>query len=232
MKKVCLLLSLLMISALAFAGEKSLYEFSWLDKDKEIYVLQNRKFRKVDKAYVGFNGVKTLSGAFVDSYGASVRGGYFFREDWGFEFAYGKNSGDKNDTAKGVEDQGSYAFFRKIDSYMSAMVTWAPFYSKINTFNKVFYYDWMFSAGLASMSTKDNRKEFDVPSNKTLTSESLIGASWNTGFRFYVTEAWSIRLDFTGLHAKPKKATVNGQELKTNSLFSSYDMGVGLNYTF
>lgn len=233
-KKVFLLLCILLISGVVIASEKSLYEFSWLDKDKEIYVLQNRRFRKVGKVYVGGDGVKTISGAFVDSYGGNIRGGYFFTEDWGFEGILGKSSGSKNDTAKGVEDQQSKAFYRKVDTYIGAMAMWSPFYSKINTFNKVFYYDWMFGLGVASVKILDNRNEFDTPAGTSLTSTNAIGAIWNTGLRIYISDSWSLRVDFTGLHAKPKKESIvrNGNSVTTNSLFSNYDFGIGLNYTF
>ena len=233
-KKVFLLLCISLISGVVVANEKSVYEFSWLDKDKEIYVLQNRKFRKVGKVYVGAGGVKTISGAFVDSYGGTLRGGYFFSEDWGIEGVFGKNSGSTNDTAKGVEDQQAKAFYRKVDSYLGAMMMWSPFYSKINTFNKVFYYDWMFGLGVASVKTLDNRTEFDTPAGSSLTSSNSFGAVWNTGLRVYLNESWSLRIDFTGLHVKPKKENIvdNGNSVTTNSLFSSYDLGLGLNYAF
>jgi outer membrane beta-barrel protein len=233
-KKVFLLLCVFLISGVVVASEKSLYEFSWLDKDKEIYVLQNRKFRKVGKVYLGADGVKTISGAFVDSYGGTIRAGYFFTEDWGIEGVFGKSTGSKNDTAKGVEDQTSKAFYRKVDTYMGAMAMWSPFYSKINTFNKVFYYDWMFGLGLASVNILDNRKEFDSSSSKSLTSSNAIGVLWNTGLRIYISESWSLRIDITGLHAKPKKENIvdNGNSVTTNSLFSNYDLGIGLNYAF
>lgn len=225
------------MSGIAIANEKSVYNFSWLDKDKEIYVLQNRKFRKDGKFYIGANGVKTLSGAFIDSYGGSFRAGYFFSEDWGFEVAFGKNSGKENDTAKGVFEQGtSVAYYRKVDTYTGGMLMWSPFYSKINTFNKVFYFDWMFGAGLASIKTMDNRNRFDIgnPNEKTLTSESNMGAMWNTGFRFYLSDSWSLRADITGLHFKAKKTRNTGgaQDLNTSKLFSNYDLGIGLNYAF
>jgi len=233
-KKVFLLLCVIFTSSAVIASEKSLYEFSWLDKDKEIYVLQNRRFRKVDKLYIGGTGVKTISGAFIDSYGGTVRGGYFFREDWGIEGVFGKNSGSKNATAKGVEDQQAKAFYRKVDSYVGAMAMWSPFYSKINTFNKVFYYDWMFGLGVASVKTLDNRSEFNTPASSTLSSSNSIGAMWNTGLRVYMSDSWSLRIDFTGIHAKPAKENIkdNGNTVTTNSLFSSYDLGVGLNYSF
>lgn len=233
-KKLFLLLCIIFTSSTVIASEKSVYEFSWLDKDKEIYVLQNRRFRKVDKLYVGGTGVKTVSGAFIDSYGGTIRGGYFFREDWGIEGVFGKSSGTKNATAKGVEDQPARAFYRKVDTYMGAMAMWSPFYSKINTFNKVFYYDWMFGLGLASVKTLDNRSAFSTPSSSTLTSSSSIGAMWNTGLRIYMNDSWSLRIDFTGIHAKPDKENIkdNGNTVTTNSLFSNYDLGVGLNYSF
>lgn len=234
MKKILLILVSL-FSIAAVADEKSLYQFSWLDKDKEIYVLQNRKFRKDGKVYLGATGVKTVSGAFIDSYGATARGGFFFREDWGVEFVYGKNSGSENDTAKGVREQSTVPYYRKVDTYMGGMLMWSPFYSKINTFNKVFYFDWMFGAGLANVSTLDNRKKFEPGAPNTLTKESNMGAVWNTGLRFYISESWSLRLDFTGLHysaKKSKQAGANSPITTASTVFSNYDLGLGLNYTF
>jgi len=230
-----LVLSLLTFSAIA--AESSLYDFSWLDKDKEIYVLQNRKFRKDGRLYVGALGVKTLSGAFIDSYGASARAGYFFKEDFGIEFAFGKNSGSENDTANGVKEQGTVPFYRKIDTYMGAMFMWSPFYSKINTFNKVYYFDWMFGLGLANIKTLDNRNKFDTtsPNQNTLTSETTLGALWNTGLRFYVSENWSLRLDVTGQTYKAdksKKSQNATDTTKASKIFTNYDLGLGLNYSF
>lgn len=235
MKMFRWLLVSIFVSGIAHAAEKSVYDFSWLDQDKEIYVLQNRKFRKDGRFYVGVNGVKTLSGAFIDSYGVSLRAGYFFKEDWGLELLYGKNSGDENDTAKGVKSQGTVPFYRKIDSYYGGLVTWSPFYAKINAFNQVFYYDWTFGAGLASLQTQDNRRKFDsIPSN-ALTSESAMAGIWNIGFRFYLTQSWSLRFDFTGFHYNADKSSrqgTSGPVSKSSTLNSTYDMGAGLNYSF
>lgn len=235
-KKLVLLLSSLLLSTVVLANEKSLYNFSWLDKDKEIYVLQNRRFRKVGTVYMGLTGQKTISGAFIDAYGGTARAGFFFSEDWGIEGVFGKSSGTKNDTAKGVEDQGEKAFYRKVDNYMGAMLMWSPFYSKINTFNQVFYYDWMFGLGVASVRTQDNRKEFDVVPSSSLTNANTVGALWNTGLRVYISDSWSLRIDFTGLHVKPAKENIKdngvGNSITTSTLFSNYDLGVGLNYAF
>jgi outer membrane beta-barrel protein len=235
MKNLVLILLSLIMSTAVLADEKSLYNFSWLDNDKEIYVLQNRKFRKDGSFYVGATAAYNLSQDFLTAYGGTFRAGYFFSEDWGVEGVFGANSSTENDSAKGVKQQGAIPFYRKIDSYTGAMLMWSPFYSKINTFNQVFYFDWMFGLGAASISTSDNRRLFDVPvnTNKSMTKESSIGALWNTGFRFYINQNWSLRLDITGLTYKADKATrQNSSNSKSSQLFTNYDLGLGLNYAF
>lgn len=233
MTKMYFVLLSLIMSSMVMAAESSLYNFSWLDKDKEIYVLQNRKFRKDGKVYIGGNAGKTLTGAFITAYGASLRGGYFFSEDFGVELVYGKGMGGENTTAKGIREQGTVPFYRKVDSYTGGMLMWSPFYSKINTFNKIFYYDWLFGAGVASVSTNDNRERFNAKSD--LTSETSMAFLWTTGMRFYITESWSFRLDFTGLNWRADrygKPQGSGSIQKKMDYFSNYDVSLGLNYAF
>lgn len=235
MTKMYFVLFSLIMSSMVMAAESSLYNFSWLDKDKEIYVLQNRKFRKDGRVYIGGNAGKTISGSFIDAYGGSVRAGYFFREDWGIELLYGKSMGEESNTAKGILEQGTVPFYRKVDSYMGGMLMWSPFYSKINTFNKIFYYDWLFGVGAASISTKDNRERFIVQTNKTLTSDSSVGILWTTGMRFYINENWSARLDFTGMNWRAERfSKLSGTSTRIQKVdwFNNYDVGVGLNYAF
>jgi outer membrane beta-barrel protein len=238
MKNIALILASLIMSTLVFADESSLYNFSWLDNDKEVYVLQNRKFRKDGSFYLGGTGAYNLSQDFLDAYGVTARAGFFFSEDWGIEGVFGKNSSQESDSAKGVKQQGAVPFYREIDSYMGAMLMWSPFYSKINTFNKVFYFDWMFGLGFANITTKDNRNKFNTvvsaSEQNELTSESTMGALWNTGFRFYINESWSLRIDVTGLTYKAEKTTQDtaGTDSKSSKLFTNYDLGLGLNYAF
>ena len=214
------------------AAEDSVYDFSWLDKDKEVYVLQNRKFRKNGRLAVGLSLGKSTNGAFIDSYEGNLLASYFFREDWGLEFAYTKAEGTLNTTSDSVKAQGAKPFYKKIDTAMSFMLMWSPFYSKINTFNKVFYYDWLFGIGLANISTLDNQNEFKNSGSASdeLTSESSTAITWTTGIRFYISESWSSRLDFRAIH--------NNTEVYTNTNESEerylhyYNFNIGLNYTF
>ncbi len=238
MKRLILVMTMSLMSALAIADEKSLYDFSWLDSDKEIYVLQNRKFRKDGTVYLGATGAYNLSQDFLDAYGGSLRAGFFFSEDWGIEGMFAKSTSTESDTAKGVKSQGAFPFYRRIDTVTGAMLMWSPFYSKINTFNQIFYYDWMFGLGAASISTKDNRNLFNTglsqAAQKELTSESTVGALWNVGLRFYLSTRWSLRLDVTGVTYRAERTTADtglNKATKTD-YFTNYDLGAGLNFAF
>lgn len=236
MKKLLGLL-LFMICSMSFAAEESMYDFSWLDKDKEVYVLQNRKFRKKNKVYIGTTFGKSLSGAYVDRYTGALYGGYFFGENWGVEFSYNKANNQTNATHDAVKEAGTVAFYRNIDSALNAHLVWSPFYSKINTFNKIIYYDWLFGLGISSLTTQDNRNEFKKNSAQAddLTKENTTALSWFTGFRFFINQSWSFRLDFKGTHSYADRAISDGTDFGFDiqkSWFHYYDFKLGLNYTF
>jgi outer membrane beta-barrel protein len=214
------------------ASEKDIYEFSWLDPDKEVYVLQNRKFRKVNHPYLNLGGGITTSGAFVDSTAIQGRVGYFFTENFGFEGLYSKNSGKENDTAATVRPQpgtaGSKPFRRIVDSYMGGMVLWSPFYSKINTFNKIIYMDWVFGLGYAQLKEHNNRLEIpDATSTTTPTFESHSGLIWDVGMKFYIDESFSIRTDLTAIHYSATKVLTTGTAINSN-----FDATLALGYAF
>jgi outer membrane beta-barrel protein len=194
------------------ASEDDLYDFSWLDTDKEVYVLQNRKFRKAGRltAAVGYG--FTTSGAFVDSNAIQGRVGFFFKEEWGFEGVYSKNSGDENDTALTVRNPGgagSVPFRRIVESYYGGLLVWSPFYAKINTFNKIIYLDWTLGLGYGKVTEKNNKQEFQAGSTGSFGEQSETHNSllWQTGLKFFLTEHFDVRLDFTALHYKAQKAS-------------------------
>jgi outer membrane beta-barrel protein len=206
------------------------YDFSWLDSDKKIYVLQNRKFRKGGTFYIGGTLGRTLSGAFIDSNEANLNAGFFFSEDWGLEFTYTVAQGQTNKTHDAVNLQGAVAYYRKIDSAQSALLLWSPFYGKINTFNSIFYYDWMIGAGVANLSTSDNRNEFNLVVDKTLVKDAGLAGSWMTGIRFHINNNWSTRIDFRGYHLNADTFLKNQDT--SRRWFHYYNVNLGLNYTF
>lgn len=225
-----LLLSLIVTSQV-FASEKDIYEFSWLDPDKEVYVLQNRKFRKAGHLHLNVGGGITTSGAFVDSTAIQGRIGYFISEDFGLEGIYSKNSGKENETARGIRNSGggtgSTPFRRIVDNYAGAMILWSPFYSKINTFNKIVYMDWIFGLGYAQLKEHNNKLKIQTGYDNTETSETHSGLMWEAGMMFYLDQSFNIRLDLTAIHYSSANISTTGTSLKSN-----YDATVSLGYSF
>ena len=217
-----------------FASEKDIYEFSWLDPDKEVFVLQNRKYRKAERLHVNLGGGITTSGAFVDATTIQGRVGYFITEDYGLEIIYAKNSGKENNTAKGVRTSGgggtgTTPFRRIVQSYMGGMFLWSPFYSKINTFNKIIYMDWIFGVGYAQLEEKNNKRRFTDGqiSEGIETLEKHTGIIWQAGMKFYLSESFSLRTDLTAVHYSADNIATSGSSYKSN-----YDATLSLGYTF
>lgn len=223
-------LVLLLLTTLVWAAESDLYNFSWLDKDKEVYVLQNRKFRKKGKIHLTANYGMTISGAFVDATALGARAGYFFTEEFGFEAIYSKNSGEENSTAKSVISSGSRPFRRIVDSYTGGMLLWSPFYSKINTFNSILYLDFIFGVGLANIQETSNMQEFEtkIP-NQPENTETHTGIMWNIEAKFYVSQNWNVKLDLNAIHYKATEAIKNS---KKEMYYNNFDLTVGLGLDF
>lgn len=218
-----------------FSSEEDKYDFSWLDPDKEVYVLQNRKFRKNKNFYFDIGPSVAISEAFVSSIGFQIRTGYFFKEEWGFEVLYVSKDGKENETAKSVRGEfgtsGSTPFRRIVDSYAGAVLLWSPFYTKVNTFNKIIYLDWIFGLGYGSLSETNNREEFltgGVNSNPESKSHGAILA--NTALKFYLTQSWSLRLNVQGAFYQAKIPSSNSR--KGSSWQSHEDISLAIGYTF
>ena len=225
------LLSVFSISSIA--SEKDMYNFSWLDPDKEVYVLQNRKYRKVNRLHINLGFGITTSGAFVDAKTFQGRAGYFFKENWGVEFVYARNSGEENGTAALLRSDGRSVPFRRIvDNYFGGMVMWSPFYSKINTFNKIIYVDWLFGLGAAKLTETNNLSEFKTTGgSNTINTLDHSGLMWDVGMKIYLTKNFEFRLDVTTIHYKANRATRTNQE--GESVYNTnWDIAGSIGYTF
>lgn len=217
-----------------WAGDGDVYKFKWLDPDKQVFVLQNREYRKVDRFYLALSLGMTTSNEFISGTALQGRLGYFFRENWGVQFLYSANSGEEKDSAKAIIAQGTVPFYRKVTNYVGGAVQWAPFYSKINTFNKIVYMDWILGLGLVSVSDEDNGLRFSRFSNKNLQKESHIGLSWNISSVFYISKSWAARFDLSAIHYNANNyigTGINSSQVK-KELFSHYDISLGIQYIF
>lgn len=216
---VLVLVFIYILSIHVTASEKDIYNFSWLDSDKEIHVLQNRKYVKDKRVYLALGGGITTSGAFVNATNLQGRFGYFFTENFGIEGLYSKNQGQENDSAKSVRVSGNGAigtipFRRIVDSYTGGMITWSPFYTKINTFNKIIYADFIFGVGAAQVSEHNNRLETSIL--KSETTEKHTAILWEVGANFFLSEMFSIRSDLTAVHYKAENLRLPGSSYNSN----------------
>lgn len=215
------------------AAEGDVYNFNWLDPDKEVYVLQNRKFRKKGRLHVNGGFGLTTGEAFVDATVFQGRVGYFFKEEFGFEFLYSQNSGKENSTAATVRNEGSAGsipFRRIIQSYSGGMLLWSPFYAKVNTFNKILYFDWIIGLGVAKIDEENNKDEFlNINNRSNQIAESHTGLMWDTALKFYVNENVDIRLDLTAIHYQAEQAALTNTK---KTWYSNWDLALSLGYSF
>lgn len=158
------LVKLLFISIMALgttvlkATEKDLYDFMWLDPDKQVYVLQNKIHKKANSIYLNVGYGIGLSSTFVDTNSLHTNFGYYLNEEWAVEGLYTSYSNKDNDSFENIKKiNGVVPFIRKTNSNYGALVKWSPFYGKINTFNKIFYFDWSFGLGAGVLKTESNK---------------------------------------------------------------------------
>ena len=226
------LIALILFIPDSLASENSAYNFSWLDPDKEVYVLQNRKFRKSGRVHFNAGYGMTTSGAFVDGSVLQGRVGFFFAEEWGLEFLYAQNKGKENDAFDlAVNDGGSGTIpFRRItQGYMGGLLLWSPFYAKINTFNKIVYLDWILALGYGKLTEKNNKATVVAGSATPLADNELDHNAfiWGTALKFYMTRYFHARVDLTGLYYEAEKAktvATSGEK----AWYSHYDLTFSL----
>ncbi|GAB4023445.1 MAG: hypothetical protein Fur0010_26680 [Bdellovibrio sp.] len=180
------------------AAEKDLYDFLWLDPDKKVYVLQNKIYKKKNTIYAQLGYIYGLSSDYTDSSGLHFSTGYYFNEEWALELMYNSYSNSFNDAYQNLQAiNQSVPFVRKLDKSYGALAIWAPFYGKINTFNKIIYFDWHFGLGMGKVDTSSNA--LTVASSTTADTyqnESYTGVLAKTGLRVHASKRWHVDLSY------------------------------------
>ncbi|MBF0361392.1 MAG: outer membrane beta-barrel domain-containing protein [Oligoflexia bacterium] len=222
-----------LISAnIASAGEGSLYNFKWLDQDKKVYVLQNRKFRKKSSLYIMGGGGFSPDETYLTSYNLQARAGYFFTEDFGLELLYGKNFGSENNDAKSVKSAGAIPFYRDVQSYYGGLLLWSPFYAKMNTFNTIIYFDIIFGLGASKITEENNKNHLD--SGNTLTSKTIENHTaflWNIASKIYLTQTYAFRIDLLSQNYQARRSLKSASE-SDQIWYRHYDLTLSFCVTF
>lgn len=197
----------------AMADEKDLYKFLWLDPDKKVYVLQNKLYKKANTIYTQLGFVSSLSGEYQDTTGINFKSGYYLNEEWAIEGFYNSYSNKNNEAYENLQRiNQSVPFIRRLTSSYGLMGVWSPFYGKINTFNKIIYFDWSFGLGLAKINTESNKDTVSDPNlSSTFTKESYTGAVAKTGLRVHASKRWFIGIDLQRTMYKAPGPVINNQ---------------------
>jgi outer membrane beta-barrel protein len=212
------LVTVLMMTNKVHAGEKSLYDFLWLDPDKKVYVLQNKLYKKEHTAYVDIGYLSNFTSKFQDTYGFSGKAGFYLHEEWAIEAFYNSYTNQNNDDFRNVRlINRQEPFIRRLNSSYGGSIIWSPFYGKINTFNQIFYFDWSFGAGLAQIQGESNLKSVKLGNVKTFfKNENYTGAVLKTNMKFHLTENWHVSAEYmntyyqaAGPRSPTKKLRVN-----------------------
>jgi outer membrane beta-barrel protein len=203
------------------AGEKSLYDFLWLDPDKKVYVLQNKLYKKEQTFYADVGYLSNLTSKFQDTRGFQLKTGYYFHEEWGVELFYNQYSNSNNDEYRNIQSvSGVEPFIRKVNSTYGALLVWSPFYGKINTFNKIFYFDWSFGAGLGKVNSSSNVNTVGAGAGVPVTfqNESYNAGILKTNVKFHLKENIHLGIEYMSTNyeaAGPKNP--KQKELRMNS---------------
>ncbi len=204
------------------------YNFSWLDPDKKVYVLQNRKYRKSRKFAVYLSGGFNLSNPFKSELMAVPRLSYHFTEQFGIEALYSfiNNTDSDNYVALKKVNASALPFVREHKNYLGGLFAWSPWYAKINFFNKILYFDWGLNAGLGQVYTYVDKN------NKTTGAPNVVNESFSAFFlgtsqNYFITRQFSVRLDLIGMFYRA--AGADGSTTKT---YKNFDFTVGAGYVF
>ncbi|HLT23096.1 MAG TPA: outer membrane beta-barrel domain-containing protein [Bacteriovoracaceae bacterium] len=212
------------------AGEKSLYDFLWLDPDKQVYVLQNKIYQKKNSIYVDVGYISNISSKFQDTNGLQLKGGYYFTEEFALEFNFQNYSNSNNDDYRNVRlINSAEPFIRRFKSTQGIYAIWSPFYGKINTFNKIFYFDWSFGLGYQHINAESNIDNVRNPLlDSKFKSESYSGVGAKTNIKFHINQHMHLGFEYQNTYyraAGPKNPKSKKMKTNTDLIFS-----VGFSY--
>lgn len=227
-------LSLISLGAMlvnpAWSAEDSVYDFLWLDPDKSVYVLQNKTYKKEKTFGVDVSLLKKTGDEFQTTYGIDLKANYYFTEEFGLEAFYTHYSNSENDTYDNLKRAipTREPFMRKMNSAMGAMVLYSPFYGKVNTFNKIFYFDWNFGLGLAQLDTESNISSVLIVNKENIfESKTFTAIAMKTAFKVHLSRRTTIGLEVRNFMYKGDTPG-NGPKQNVNST----DLMIGLGIKF
>ncbi len=236
----CAIIALLSSALLGLSGpvsgaEGDLYDFLWLDPDKQVFVLQNKIFKKKGKFFVNAGLGRVQGQPYLSSSFVHLKGGYYLSEQWALELLFNTYSHSESTTLENLRNINQQVpFIRRFDSQIGGIVTWSPFYGKINTFNAIFYFDWSFGVGLSSLSAESNIEQVtNTTANENIlyTSESHLAALFKTALRLHATTYLHFDIEYL-LTSYSADGPARAGEPRKSSLRTNSDLSLSVGLSF
>jgi outer membrane beta-barrel protein len=175
------------------------YNFNWLDPEKKIYVLQNRRYLKANRLMLSALAGVGFSNPYRSAYNFDPRITYYFSESWGIELFYTLTANVVNSTFNALAGTHSNILpvIREVRSQWGGTAQWVPWYAKINVFNKILYFDWYFNAGAGDMRAAVYNSSADgITTNPNEVDQDYFAFYLGTGHIYHITDSLLVRLDF------------------------------------
>lgn len=214
------------------AAEKDLYDFLWLDPDKQVYVLQNKIHKKEHTVYANLGAGLGLSSNFVDTSLVHGNVGFYLTEEWAIEGLYTSYSNKDNEALENlIRLRGAVPFMRKTKSNYGVLAKWSPFYGKVNTFNKIFYFDWAFGLGLGKLNTESNAATVaNTTTADRFSSESYTSVIGKTELSVHASKNVHFNLGLIMNTYKAPGPVVNGQQ--KDKIRNNLDSVLSIGFSF
>jgi outer membrane beta-barrel protein len=224
---VALMAALWSLNEAHAASDSEQYNFSWLDPEKKIYVLQNRRYVKAKRLMLSAMGGTSYSDPYRDAYALNARAAFYFSESLGVEGFYSKAFTSENNNYEALKQvsPATLPVVREVRSQIGANLQWVPWYAKINVFNQILYFDWYFSAGAGTLNVDlDTRTRSTDPA--AYTPKSYFAFFLGTGQMFHISDRVAVRLDFSSaLYRAPLFGTTG-----ENTWYSNSTLGAGVGF--
>lgn len=224
----------LSISNQAFAKDGGDYDYSWLENDKKIYVVQNRKYEKALKFDLSLQTGLGITSPYTTAITFVPKLSFYFNEHWGINGFAGFIKNADNVTLTSLKDAnpGNMPVIEQTSGFFGGTVSWIPFYAKLNMFDQLLYLDWSFSAGGGLIQNTQNIWKHGASKSQDTTKISYPAFVWGTGHKYFMTRHWSATLDLTSFLYNQKLVDSQGKATSNTALIGDYYVTLGLSYLF
>lgn len=161
----------------------------WQQKDTEFHVVQSRRYTKEKRPFVHLGYGLLINDSFNRGGAISASGGYYYKEQMGFEVSYMSFNAKNSKTIDEIFDlSGGPSYAHPLAQY-GATWNWMPIYGKVSVFDKsIIYFDMGVHLGLG---ISEYERVVDTGKEKASSPMLILDISQ----QFFLTEKWAFRFD-------------------------------------